>query len=1655
MVRDLEVPEQPHSEAAALKLQDGHTFPSKLLSSISIPVSTQGSQVATRLEQPDRSLQGKGENITEAGFSPTSTSAGLPQPIFGGGTHQDTPRFTAVSSIPGIKQTEVPSPKTSLLASTVNFHLPRKEIASAFPTRVKIALESARVDWLPTGLPATSKRPKDTNVQVQPDSKAGVTPAYLKKTQSMDAKVTTSVFLQKPTSGDLSAVYSRMTQTSAIPFSPILSLQQETTGSKARNSTAAVIYGSRHPTQLPALHTLPQGNVHPSSLLMHQEALVHDDSLPSPFRGPISTTDRQQPFSLPRTLNCTKHVSQENNRSSHEIAVLVLQRHTDRQIMTSKPEKSRSPESPQAPANLPSLGQLWISTLELPQTAKELKGATSAPFPATSTIENAALQPVSTPETVHAGLQPPGTSFPTYVGLQLMGISTSAEKGLHTTTSSTSTSSGSRVQGISVHPVSREAFPTMLQRSTMEDSKRKEVLPQQISKTGSSPLTPQASTVSSPSGLHDNRNQKVPFYSLAPSASQIQQAGSLAASASKLPSLHAQGSPSSSVTPYPELAVPSVAAELPAYLAQAVVQQFGMTHDAATKNLSAFRGDQFTMLPLSPYLSFLLKSTNGMICLQPMQDSSLPKKLPNTSVGGLVSIQQILAVSNSSVLDLANLENLSPSSIILVKPVFILLPSDRPDLQMVPSPESEDDNKTALSFTSKRDLNLGTPESSRDIPMKTSSSYPVSKFLRPETTLPTTYNQQAEKTKVTSQPVLTNPNHTAITSLFQTVTSVPNRLLEPRVRISTAAQALHLHRLPEEMQVPAPSPQDAEGTDLLLRNNTLAEPFTSTVPPLVMSAQQSPHVAPKAFFTTEKPRSSVFPVLSAKGFLDFQTPAQPLFTVTGTVDQVQHGKKLTLRATSHHQGLVATPSSVRAQCADCLTLHSARTIKYPLRMFTSIVPLQSTSQHLLSTESFQRLPSRVQFVPSASSAFSTRPAGSDYKDSAAASTACSGGGALCAKATRTHTTSVKHDLTKHLEFTPIVPKPFVMTEILTTAPARTPFSAKVQMKTTDSVKLLATITHPRMYTSSPASPPSPASTHVPLLSATKRDQIHQAPSKLFSQANLRENAKPTEISTSARKIGTSKFLGTGMSLSAVFNTRTKQTPTGHKVLTPVQPSVSAGSLVALEREPKLTQSMSRSPLAVTSLSAAKNDYITASLTNKKVFHLPTPTIQSDPNLALPTVAGVNKSTVVSTPVGKSEDLLEKGDAATTSQLSTRAPASSPHQASARRPLEKVSLEDNIERETGHSSPDTVMHASEPSTIKAFSISANRLVNKVTNQLAVFNKVAANDAEMLLAGDLIQFLPTPEVPSYSSQSLVALTPQGDSLLGVANTGQSERLLLNTEAEEMLRTNEVTEEAAEGLVTVLTLLDSEPSALLSESHQRRVLQSDAAILNGLAVVSDDVCGSGNYTVQMSLRPVAEASPEVEGLAPSQDTFLALVAVQSNSSQPVLQIRSCCVTPSASPGAPGAMCCLFHRLPFECRHIQLLQSSNSRAASFTIQLFQMLNHSVAYLHCELNVCLHGQTGCEQDCFESVEPLIQPSDRNTYGNLHNLISFGPVLRMKNRFLYKPVEGPDSAMLVPILLGSLTGFAVLGSAFISLWLHHRQKTKNIGCPQLGEIHGL
>lgn len=50
---------------------------------------------------------------------------------------------------------------------------------------------------------------------------------------------------------------------------------------------------------------------------------------------------------------------------------------------------------------------------------------------------------------------------------------------------------------------------------------------------------------------------------------------------------------------------------------------------------------------------------------------------------------------------------------------------------------------------------------------------------------------------------------------------------------------------------------------------------------------------------------------------------------------------------------------------------------------------------------------------------------------------------------------------------------------------------------------------------------------------------------------------------------------------------------------------------------------------------------------------------------------------------------------------------------------------------------------------------------------------------------------------------------------------------------------------------------------------------------------------------------------------------------------------------------------------------------------------------------------------------------------------------------------GAAPAMLLPILLACLAGCALLGAAFMGLWLQQRHRAKPSRCAQLGDFQGL
>ncbi|XP_078235724.1 pancreatic secretory granule membrane major glycoprotein GP2-like isoform X2 [Pogona vitticeps] len=207
---------------------------------------------------------------------------------------------------------------------------------------------------------------------------------------------------------------------------------------------------------------------------------------------------------------------------------------------------------------------------------------------------------------------------------------------------------------------------------------------------------------------------------------------------------------------------------------------------------------------------------------------------------------------------------------------------------------------------------------------------------------------------------------------------------------------------------------------------------------------------------------------------------------------------------------------------------------------------------------------------------------------------------------------------------------------------------------------------------------------------------------------------------------------------------------------------------------------------------------------------------------------------------------------------------------------------------------------------------------------------------------------------------------------------------------------------------------------------------------AMVSDDACSSGNYTTEMSLRPALVGQSLF-----SPVTFLARIVLKDDRSHASLSIKSCCVTPTARPARPeGAACCLFPRSLVECRHIQIHQNNKSRIANFTIQLFQMLDRSVVYLHCELGVCLSQQAGCKQSCVENKDSPSRPSERSSYETLHNVISLGPVLKPQAEFPPGPVAGSPVAVLLLGLVLSLMGTFVFLATIFVLWYHWRRQIK-------------
>ncbi|KAK2847215.1 hypothetical protein Q5P01_010214 [Channa striata] len=176
------------------------------------------------------------------------------------------------------------------------------------------------------------------------------------------------------------------------------------------------------------------------------------------------------------------------------------------------------------------------------------------------------------------------------------------------------------------------------------------------------------------------------------------------------------------------------------------------------------------------------------------------------------------------------------------------------------------------------------------------------------------------------------------------------------------------------------------------------------------------------------------------------------------------------------------------------------------------------------------------------------------------------------------------------------------------------------------------------------------------------------------------------------------------------------------------------------------------------------------------------------------------------------------------------------------------------------------------------------------------------------------------------------------------------------------------------------------------------------------------------------------------PAPGNLRVVINLKTNNSRVNLEVTSCCLSPTTQPHLTNSTCCLFSRLAAEPVGITVLPSALSSSASFTISLFQMINYSVVYLHCDLSVCLRNRSDCERECLQQRSAFTLESPEAIATNLRNRISFGPMLKeMKNSTVLEAIEPPELD-LVLIIVSLVVGSSLVTVLLLLVWLAYRRR---------------
>ncbi|MCJ8742159.1 hypothetical protein PDJAM_G00078940 [Pangasius djambal] len=164
------------------------------------------------------------------------------------------------------------------------------------------------------------------------------------------------------------------------------------------------------------------------------------------------------------------------------------------------------------------------------------------------------------------------------------------------------------------------------------------------------------------------------------------------------------------------------------------------------------------------------------------------------------------------------------------------------------------------------------------------------------------------------------------------------------------------------------------------------------------------------------------------------------------------------------------------------------------------------------------------------------------------------------------------------------------------------------------------------------------------------------------------------------------------------------------------------------------------------------------------------------------------------------------------------------------------------------------------------------------------------------------------------------------------------------------------------------------------------------SGYDMINNVVEGSVMYQVTVRLLNGTYPLPQNYTLSP-EDKVIIEVGLSSNMSQIKVVINKCWANPSNDPAEQPNNIFLENSCPVPNKYTTVLENGESTHSLLAVNLFQLVNFDVIYLHCQIQICIEMSTAtCRPEC--NMVPRLARTSRGANVIGMAKASYGPLLK-------------------------------------------------------------